>query len=133
MRTISDWILIVEDDEDDRLIINQAFESVCPDLARVFAVDGEEAQLFIQAPPFPLFVLSDLNMPRRNGLELLQQFRLQSVFKTIPFVIFTTSSSEEDRDKCYHAGANAFVYKPVQFGHLTNLVQSLVNLWGPKD
>lgn len=122
-------ILIVDDDEDDRWLINQAFAEVCPQIQRVFANDGEEAVVYMQASPMPLFILTDLNMPKLNGLELVMRLRHHPYFQTIPIVIYTTSTSEYDRQRCYQAGVNAFVHKPVQLGDLTELVRCLVGLW----
>jgi len=122
-------VLIVDDDEDDRWLINQAFAKVCPQLQRVFANNGEEAVDYIQASPMPLFVLTDLNMPRLNGLELVMRLRHHPYFQTIPIVICTTSTSELDRQRCYLAGVNAYVHKPVRLVDLTELVRCLVGLW----
>lgn len=122
-------VLIVDDDEDDRWLMGQAFKLACPQLKPMFAKDGEEAVDRLRVLPLPVFILADLNMPRLNGVELVEQLRIHPFYRTIPIVICSTSVSDEDRQKCYSAGANAFVTKPHQFADLTELVRCLLTVW----
>ena len=131
MKTISPTapILIVDDDEDDRWLMGQAFKQACPQLKPMFAKDGEEAVDILQVLPLPILILTDLNMPRLNGAELVEQLRLHPFYRTIPIVICTTSISDDDRQRCYLAGANAFVTKPYQLADLTELARCLLTVW----
>lgn len=122
-------VLIVDDDDDDRWLLCRAFHQVCPQINPMFAKDGKEAIDSLQVLPLPVFILTDLNMPGLNGAELVGQLRHHPFYRTIPVVICSTSGSDDDRQKCYLAGANAFVTKPHQFTDLTELVRSLLTVW----
>lgn len=126
-------VLIVDDDDDDRWLMCQAFHQVCPQVNPMFAKDGKEAIASLQILPLPVFILTDLNMPGLNGAELVEQLRHPPFYRTIPVVICSTSSSEHDRQKCYLAGANAFITKPHRLTDLTELVRSLLTVWIRKD
>lgn len=125
------WALIVDDDPDDRCLLNHAFEQVCPRLHCVFASDGEEAVSQLVGMTFPVFMLTDLNMPRQSGMELIKQLKHHPSYRTIPIIMCTTSVSESDRHRCYQAGANAFVSKPNQYSKLVEVISYLVTLWAP--
>ena len=122
-------VLIVDDDEDDRWLIRQAFNQACPQVNPMFAKNGKEAIDSLQVLPLPVLILTDLNMPGLNGAELVWQLRHHPFYRTIPVVICSTSGCDDDRQKCYLAGANAFVTKPHLFADLTELVRSLLTVW----
>lgn len=128
--SISACVLIVDDDDDDRWLMNQAFDRVCPQIQQVFARDGEEAFDYLQIVPVPLFIITDLNMPRKNGVELVEQLRYHPRYQSVPVIVCTTSVSSDDRCRCYAAGANAFISKPDCLTDLTELIRCLVNVWG---
>jgi CheY-like chemotaxis protein len=128
-RTTNACVLIVDDDEDDRWLMSHAFDEVCPQIQKVFACDGEEAVDYMQVSRAPIFILTDLNMPKVNGVELITRLRHHPFYRTIPVVICTTSRSDDDRQRCYLAGANAFVNKPNRLADLNELVRSLVSVW----
>ncbi|WP_020604583.1 response regulator [Spirosoma spitsbergense] len=122
-------VLIVDDDEDDRWLMTQAFERACPQIQQVLACDGEEAFDYLQIVPVPLFIITDLNMPRMNGVELVEQLRFQPRYQSVPVIVCTTSASPNDRCRCYAAGANAFITKPNCLTDLTELIRCLVRVW----
>lgn len=122
-------VLIVDDDEDDRWLMYHVFHQVCPQVNPIFAKDGKEAIDCLQILPLPVFILTDLNMPGLNGAELVEQLRHHPFYRTIPVVVCSTSNSEQDRQKCYLAGANAFITKPHLLTDLTELVRSLLTVW----
>lgn len=123
------WALIVDDDPDDWCLLSHAFKQVCPRLHCVFVSSGVEAVTRLKKTSIPLFMLTDLNMPQQNGIELTRQLKHHPRYCTIPIIICTTSESAADRRRCYQAGANAFISKPHQFDKLTELIRCIVALW----
>ena len=113
-------LLVVEDDPGDVLIITEALESLGPGTRVVHvAADGRDALEFLRHEgdhadaPRPDMIFLDLNMPRMDGRELLQILKSDPDLRTIPTVVFTTSSSQEDVVASYERYANAYVSKPV--------------------
>lgn len=79
----------------------------------------------------PHLIILDLNMPGKDGREALREVKADAIFKKIPTIVFTTSSSYRDRDTAYHLGANCFVTKPDTFTKLVELAHSMKSLWLP--
>jgi CheY-like chemotaxis protein len=79
--------------------------------------------------PQPDLILLDLNMPRKNGQEVLAEIKADSKLKHIPVVILTTSKTEEDVVKAYGLHANCYVIKPVDFDVFAEVVRSIQNFW----
>ncbi len=125
-------IMMADDDEDDRLMFKEAVEETRLICELKFAVDGEDLLNQIRGVPgeeLPDLILLDLNMPRKSGTEVLQEIRQDPRLKTIPIVILTTSSAEQDIIKSYQSGANSFVSKPVTFDGLREKILSLTDYW----
>lgn len=131
-------ILIADDDEDDRLMARDALQEskLVNDLH--FVEDGEELMDFLyrrgkyQAPasaPRPGLILLDLNMPRKDGREALQEIKTDPDLRQIPVVVLTTSKAEEDIFRSYDLGVNSFISKPITFDGLAKIMQSLVSYW----
>jgi CheY-like chemotaxis protein len=99
------------------------------------ANDGVEAMAFLNhqgvyaGSPRPDLTLLDLNMPKMDGRQVLAQIKKDESLKTIPTVILTTSSSEDDIAKSYHLQANCYLVKPVQLDAFENLVKSINDFW----
>lgn len=128
-------ILLADDDEDDRMMTRKAFER--HRLANDFYTvnDGEELMRFLlrqgeyaQAPR-PGIILLDLNMPRKDGREALREIKAHEELRTIPVVILTTSSEEEDILKTYDLGASSYITKPVGFESMVKIVEALGQYW----
>lgn len=124
-------ILLVEDDPGDVLIAREALEqSKLVNNLHVVG-NGDEALAFLrqEAPytdvPKPDLVLLDLNLPRRDGREVLADVKADPNLRRIPVVILTTSQAEEDIIKSYDLHANAYVTKPVDFGQFVRVVQQI--------
>ncbi|MCZ7583866.1 MAG: response regulator [Deltaproteobacteria bacterium] len=79
--------------------------------------------------PAPGLVLLDLNMPRKDGMEVIEEIRSQEGLKRLPVVVLTTSEQPEDVERCYALGANAFVTKPVEMGRLVRVIRELYHYW----
>jgi CheY-like chemotaxis protein len=121
-------VLLVEDDPGDVLMTREAFEHHrIPNSLHVVA-DGEQAMHFLRKTgpyvdvPTPGLILLDLNLPRRNGLEVLAELKADSDLLTIPVVVLTTSQAHEDIQRSYSLHANAYVSKPVDFDKFVGVI-----------
>jgi CheY-like chemotaxis protein len=139
-------VLLVEDDPGDVVLVTEAFEhnKVANDLHAV--QDGVEAIAFLRQEgeyadkPQPDLILLDLNLPRKDGREVLQEIKTDERLRRIPVVVLTTSKAEEDVLRSYDLHANAYVTKPVDFDRFIEVVRqideffvSLVRLPGAGD
>ena len=136
-------VLLVEDDPGDVLMTKEAFEQY-QIRGRLHVVsDGEQALYFLRKSgnyadvPTPGLILLDLNLPRRNGLEVLAELKADSRLLSIPVVVLTTSQAEEDIVRSYSLHANAYISKPVDFdkfiaviGQIDDFFLGLVKLPG---
>ena len=124
-------VLLVEDDPGDVLLIREAFEDNKVANHLHVVADGVEALEFMrqQGPhaeaPRPDLVLLDLNLPRKDGREVLAEVKEDSDLRTIPVVVLTTSQAEEDVLRSYDLHANAYVTKPVDFDRFIEVVRQI--------
>ncbi|MGI9056218.1 MAG: response regulator [Pyrinomonadaceae bacterium] len=134
--TESITILLADDDPDDRLLVQEAFEE--NHLLNVVHTveDGEELMEYLNKKGKfagiavrPNVILLDLNMPRKTGLEALQEIKADPELRSIPVIVLTTSKAEEDIIRSYDLGVNSFIVKPVTFESLVGLVKTLGNYW----
>jgi CheY-like chemotaxis protein len=121
-------VLLVEDDPGDVLMTREAFEHYrIPNNLHVVG-DGEQAMLFLRKTgayadvPRPGLILLDLNLPRRNGLEVLAEVKSDSELLAIPVVVLTTSQAQEDILRSYSLHANAYISKPVDFEKFVGVI-----------
>ena len=124
-------VLLVEDDPGDVLMTREAFEaSRMPSTLHVVS-DGEQAMHFLRrtsdftGAPRPGLILLDLNLPRRNGLEVLAELKADNDLLTIPVVILTTSQAEADIAASYQLHANAYITKPPSFDLFTEAIRQV--------
>lgn len=111
--------LIVDDDEDDQEILSNAItNSIFIDSICSFAADGEEALANLHGGLQPDYIFLDLNMPRMDGMQCLEEIRKSTALKDIPVVIYTTSTDEATRLIAMRLGATAFISKPTRIGDL---------------
>ena len=130
-------ILMADDDPDDRLLTQRALTAsrVLNELR--FVEDGEALMDYLlkrgayndENAPRPGLILLDLNMPRKDGREALQEIKQHPVLHRIPVVVMTTSKEEEDIFRSYDLGANSFITKPVTFERLVELMSVLGKYW----
>jgi CheY-like chemotaxis protein len=128
-------ILLVEDNPGDARLTREALSQskVRNNLHR--ASDGEEAMAFLRRQgafaqmPTPDLILLDLNLPRRDGREVLEEIKNDAGLKHIPVVILTSSQAEEDIIRSYQLHANCFITKPVDLEQLTKVVQGIEQFW----
>ncbi len=128
-------VLLVEDNPGDVRLTQEAFKDAKVILELHVARDGVEAMEFLQQqPPFehsprPDLILLDLNLPRKDGREVLAEVKSDPSLKTIPVVILTTSASDADVEKSYLLHANCYISKPVDMEGFLNVVQSIDDFW----
>ena len=128
-------ILLVEDSPADILITREAFEEAKLLNSIHVAEDGVQAMEFLRrqgryaSAPRPDLILLDLNLPRKNGREVLAEIKNDPDLKAIPVIILTTSGADEDILKAYDLHANCYVVKPVGFENFLKAVQSIRNFW----
>ena len=131
------FILIAEDDADDRLLFKTAFEEKGYKDQIEFVENGIELWKFLENISkratneriYPSFILLDLNMPKKDGREVLREIKQHPEFKKIPVVVFTTTNSENEVKRCYELGANTYVVKPVSFDSLLKVVEEIRMYW----
>jgi CheY-like chemotaxis protein len=122
-------VLLVEDDPGDVVLIKEAFEFNKVHNALHVVSDGVEALDFLyrrnghEGAPRPDLVLLDLNLPRKDGREVLEEVKADTDLRTIPIVVLTTSEAEEDILRSYDLHANAYVTKPVDFDRFIEVVR----------
>lgn len=131
-------ILMADDDPDDRELTREAFQEnhLANDLR--FVEDGEELMDYLNrrgkyappaAAPRPGIILLDLNMPRKDGREALEELRRDPRLRGIRVVIMTTSKAEEDVVRSYDLSAASYITKPVTFDRLVEVVRALGKYW----
>ena len=124
-------VLLVEDDPGDVLMTQEAFEENRVNNRLCVVNDGDEALAYLrQQEPHtnavrPDLILLDLNLPRRDGLQVLQEIKNDENLRRIPVVVLTTSQADEDILRSYQLHANAYVTKPVDFDQFIKAVRQI--------
>jgi CheY-like chemotaxis protein len=131
-------ILLADDDEEDRLMTKEALtESRLANDVR-FVADGEELTDYLfgrgaynepGSAPTPGLILLDLNMPKKDGREVLAEIKTDARLRQIPVVVLTTSKTEEDIVRSYALGVNSFITKPVTFDGLVDAMTVFTQYW----
>jgi CheY-like chemotaxis protein len=138
MVTQKSILLLVEDNPDDEELTLLAFERNAIPSEVVVAHDGVEALDYLfgtgsyagRNPAItPTLILLDLQLPRINGLEVLQRLRSDSRTKLIPVVILTTSNEQQDLINSYSLGCNSYIRKPVDYDQFVSVVQQMGVYW----
>ena len=128
-------VLLVEDDAGDVLMTREAFEHYKIRNTLHVVTDGEQAIQFVRrkgefaSAPRPGLIMLDLNLPRRDGLEVLAEIKADPELRVIPVVILTTSQAEEDIVRSYALHANAYVTKPVDFERFIEVIRQIDNFF----
>lgn len=126
-------ILLVEDNPADIRLTQEVFRD-CKMANRLrVARDGLEAMDMLRGASgdgvMPDLILLDLNMPRMDGREVLDELKKDARLKTIPVIVLTTSDAEQDILRSYQLGANAYITKPVDLGQFVRVVCSIEEFW----
>lgn len=135
MKTDSINILLVEDNPADAELTRLAMDDVKMINSLHIVSDGIAAMDFLHRrgafgnAPRPDLILLDLNLPRKDGREVLGEIKAHEELKTIPIVILTSSSAEEDILRTYKLHANAYISKPVDLDQFIRVVRSIEEFW----
>ena len=132
-------ILVCDDDEDDRMLTQQALEDAHISNSVRFVGDGEQLLDYLYQrgayagetgkAPRPGLILLDLNMPKIDGREALKAIKMDPTLKDIPVVVLSTSRLDEDITRSYQLGVNSFITKPVTFSGLVEAMNVLGRYW----
>jgi CheY-like chemotaxis protein len=128
-------ILLVEDNEADILLTKEALNDLKIIVNLSTVNDGEKALDFLEkkgdyvSADTPDLILLDVNLPKKNGHEVLQFIKENNLYKHIPVIMLTTSSSEMDINLAYKNHANCFITKPIEVKDFLNVIASIENFW----
>ena len=128
-------ILLVEDSPTDVLMTKTAFESAKLIYHVEVVEDGEQALAFLRHEGLyahasrPALILLDLNLPRKDGWDVLMEIKADARLKLIPVVVLTTSRAEEEILKAYGLHANCYITKPIDFGGFVEVVRAVERFW----
>jgi CheY-like chemotaxis protein len=128
-------ILLVEDNKGDIGLIEEVFEEAKIRNNLHVAEDGEEAILFLHGEgkfsgsPRPDIILLDLNLPKKDGREVLREIKEDENLHNIPVIVLTTSNAENDLFRDYDLHANAYITKPLDFDQFIKVIGSIENFW----
>lgn len=127
-------ILIVDDSDADIRIVQETFKREKFHINIHVAKDGIYAMEYLEKSKngdevYPDLILLDLNMPRKDGRELLEEIKSNEDFKIIPVIIMTISKSQEDVLRSYNLHANAYVVKPLELDEFRIAIRSIENFW----
>jgi DNA-binding NarL/FixJ family response regulator len=125
-------MLLIEDDEVDVLSIERALHQIRVQFPLENKRNGEEALDWLRSPSAirPFLILLDVNMPRMNGHEFLAELRKDPSLRSIPVIVFTTSTLESDRARMYDAGIAGFMVKPTRTDDFATMFRALAEFWG---
>ena len=129
-------ILIADDDFEDFLLIKNTFEANQLNVHLSHVEDGQYLIDILKAQgkynkfgELPNLILLDLNMPRKNGFDVLKEIKENDQLKKIPIIIFTTAKTARDIDKAYELGANCYISKPQTVEEWTDIIHVLGRFW----
>lgn len=125
-------ILMADDDADDRFLVQAAFEDNNLFHSILFFEDGEQLLNYLipeEINETPNLILLDLNMPKRDGKEVLKIIRTYEKWHHIPIIIFSTSNAPDDIITAYQLGANCYITKPSSYEELKNVILGVHKFW----
>lgn len=128
-------ILLVEDNPGDIRLTREAFNEykIANNLSIV--TDGEEAMNFLykkdkyKNAPTPDMILLDLNLPRKDGREVLEEIKESNILKSIPVIVLSTSENDTDIRHSYEHYANCYITKPIDFNNFMKVIKQLQEFW----
>jgi len=128
-------ILLVEDNEGDAELARVALQGSKMNNSLDVVDDGEKAMAYLRREgpyadaPRPDLILLDLNLPKKDGRQVLAEIKSDEALKRIPVVILTTSRAEEDVLKSYNLHANCYITKPIDLNQFLHVVRSIEDFW----
>jgi CheY-like chemotaxis protein len=127
---VSRTILLVEDNAGDVRLTREALLEAQVDAELVAVPDGEQALAYLRGDAaIPELILLDLNLPKKNGLEVLEEVKGDPGLRRVPVIMLTTSSSARDIAACYDRGVNCYVVKPLDLDDFTALIGAINRFW----
>lgn len=123
---------MADDDADDRFLVQAAFEDNDIHHKMMFFEDGEQLLEHLNTPSpedKTRFILLDLNMPKKDGREVLRALKSNKALSRIPIIVFSTSKAPEDILSSYELGANSYVVKPSSYEHLKEVIKKISDFW----
>jgi CheY-like chemotaxis protein len=123
-------VLLADDDEDDRLIFKEALEDIKIKTNVITVNDGIELMEYLTRTDvrLPDVVFLDLNMPRKNGMQCLEEIRSSDALKHLTIAIYSTSGAERDIEETFVKGANVYIKKPNDFSTLKKVVEEAMRI-----
>lgn len=125
-------ILMADDDADDRFLVQSAFDDNSINQKILFFEDGEQLIDYLDNSDViaqTSFILLDLNMPKRDGREVLRHLKAHDKLNRIPVIVFSTSKAPDDIQSSYKLGANSYVVKPSSYESLKDVVKRISDFW----
>lgn len=128
-------LLIIDDNRADIRLVQEILKKGKMVINLHAVLDGIEAMEYLRNEdkyknaPLPDLILLDLNMPRKDGREVLEEIKLDKKLKTIPVIVMTISKAEEDILRSYNLHANAYIVKPIELNQFMNTVRSIEDFW----
>jgi len=128
-------VLLVEDNPDSIFMTQEALKEIKSDIKLFVVEDGAEAMTFLHRDGeykdavHPDLIFLDLNLPKKDGQEILAECKSDDDLKTIPVIILTTSQSEKDIMKAYSHHANCYITKPTDLDEFIRMVKSVLDFW----
>lgn len=126
-------ILLVEDNPGDIILIQSTFEDIDgTDIKMIAQTDGIMASTYInESSNYPDLVILDINLPYKNGFEILKEINSNDKYRNVPVIFFTSSQSEDDISNALKNGAKAFISKPIDLDEYQDQVRSFINFIHP--
>lgn len=124
-------ILVLEDDDVDIQSIHRAFKRLDVKNEIIIFTNGEEGLAYLEGSSntAPCLIISDINMPKMNGLEFMKKIKNDKVLRQIPVVLLTTSNEDEHRREGYLLGAAGYIVKPVDHDEFYEAIRKIQNYW----
>jgi CheY-like chemotaxis protein len=127
-QTVDHYILLADDDEDDCFLFQEALTEISLRASLVIVNDGEQLMQELERDNLPDVLFLDLNMPRKDGFQCLQEIKQQAKFASLPVVIFSTSFQPDVVDKLYEQGAHYYIRKPSNFENFKKVIHYAISL-----
>lgn len=123
-------VLLADDDEDDRLFFKEAIDDIKMKTIVTMLNDGIELMDYLNNPEISLpdVIFLDLNMPRKNGMQCLEEIRNDEMLKNLTIAIYSTSGAERDIEETFIKGANVYIKKPNNFASLKKVVEETMRI-----
>jgi CheY-like chemotaxis protein len=126
------WVMVIfyaDDDPEDCELFTEAIRQIDPELQTIIAKDGREAMAFLEhTKVLPNYIFLDINMPLVNGKKCLIEIKKNARLKSIPVIMYSTTSDTNEIQQFYKLGAHDFLIKPADFGILCDSLESIFNL-----